>query len=131
MNVPFYQRIARALQARINCEDSNNEWYQKHTDTIENLTDQVMPHGSGFDGKSWLDFDASIPERLIFFIEYHHMDEHGYYDGWSTLKITVRPSLAWGYTMSLTGIVRRYRHDADYFRDVLYEALDRRDYTEE
>lgn len=124
MSVTFYQRIARALQARINCENGNNEWYERHTETIEQLVEQVMPHGSGFDGKSWLSFDESTPEKLVFYSEYHHMNDAGYYDGWSTLKIVVKPSLAWGHTLKITGIKREYAFDSDYFYDVFGDVLD-------
>ena len=47
------------------------------------------------------------------------MNEDGYYDGWSTLKVVVKPSLQWDFDFRLTGIARKYRFDRDYFEDTI------------
>ena len=121
----LYQRIASAMKARENSLKNNNEtWFDKHTETIEKAIKDNFPHGSGFDGNTWLDFELSNPQKLVFFSEYHHMNENGYYDGWSTLKVIVKPDLAWGFDFKLTGIQRKYRFNKDYFEDVFNQFLD-------
>jgi len=122
----LYQKISSLISARNNClKDSNSEWYEKHTEKIEELTKEHFPSGSGFDGFYSLSLESSTPERLVFFCEYHHMNENGYYDGWSTLKVIVRPSLQFGFTFKLTGIQRKYSIDRDYFGDIINDFLDK------
>jgi len=53
------------------------------------------------------------------------MNENGYYDGWSTLKVIVKPSLQFGFTFKLTGIQRKYSIDREYFEDIINEFLDK------
>jgi hypothetical protein len=36
-------------------------------------------------------------------VEYHHMDENGSYAGWSTYKVVVTPSLAFGINVAVRG----------------------------
>ena len=125
MKRKLYQAIASKLQAMKNLEnmDDVNGWYDKHAESIGGLIKEHFPHGSGFDGLIWLDFNNSTPQKLVFFAEYHHMNENGYYDGWSTLKIVVKPSLEWGFDFKITGIARKYRFDNEYFEDVVNSFL--------
>jgi hypothetical protein len=118
----FYQRIASLLQARANCEKSGNaEWFAKHTETIEDLCSKHLPHGSGFDSGCKFDVDASTPNRLVFSADFHHMDDHGYYDGWTTHQVIVTPDLAHGYSMRVTG---RDKHQIkDYIADTFHHAM--------
>lgn len=125
MKKPLYQQIASSLQAMINCEKSgNSDWYTRHQETIEDLCKNHMPAGSGFDAGTQLDFDRSTPEKLVFISAYHHMDENGFYDGWSDpVTVTVRPSLAFGILISISGIRRKNRYEKDYFYDTFDQAL--------
>ena len=125
MKRKLYQVIAGKLRAMENLKnaDDPNGWYDKHEDSIENLIKDHFPHGAGFDGEIWLDYSRSNPEKLVFFAEYHHMDQNGYYDGWSTLKCVVRPSLACGFDFKLTGIKRKYRYDAEYYYSMFHSFL--------
>lgn len=122
MKRKLYQHFASRLQAMQNCaKDRNVEWYDKHETVIERLCKNHMPSGSGFDNGTTLDPVASIPDRLVFSTAYHHMNEAGYYDGWSDHRVVVRPSLAHGFTLHITG---RDRNDIkDYIADVFNTAL--------
>lgn len=125
-NVKMYQKLARLVAARLNCAKCENwEWFEKHEAAIGKLMSDHFPSGSGFDGDSNVDLEASTPEKFVIRTEYHHMDEHGGYDGWSALTVTVKPSLAFGFNVKLTGIKRKYAHDRDYFEEVLAEFLDK------
>ncbi len=98
-----FQVIANKLQAIQNCVESNNiEWHDKHLEDLCNIITNG-PSGSGIDCGTKLDFDKSNSEKLVFDVAFHHMDEYGYYDGWTNHKITVRPSLLCGFTLTISG----------------------------
>jgi hypothetical protein len=104
----LYQQIASSLQAIENCRKSGNEeWLRKHRDTIAVLVKDRMPRGSGFDSGTAFDFNSSNPEKLVFLTLYHHMNDDGYYDGWTDHAVTVRPSLAFGFDLTISGRDRR------------------------
>lgn len=99
-----YQRIALALAAMENCQKSGNvEWHERHKATIEQIVENNFPSGSGFDSGTQFDFDASNQERLVFNTSFHHMDGNGYYDGWTEHTVTVKPSLAFGTMLKISG----------------------------
>lgn len=115
---PLYQRIAHLLNAVSNCERSSNaEWKEKHSDRINELVKEHMPSGSGFDNGTELDWDRSTDEKLVFNTSFHHMDEHGYYDGWTEHTVIVTPSLSWGLSLRITG---RDRND---IKEMIHEQF--------
>lgn len=116
-----YQRLASLVQARANCANGNNEWFERHTDAAEDLVKEYMPSGSGFDAGTKIDFDKTTPERLTFTTSFHHMNENGYYDGWTKHNVVVTPSLAFGFNLRVTG---RDRNDIkDYIAETFQDAL--------
>lgn len=119
----LYAKIATLLDARKRCSDTGNtEWSARHTETIEALVQHNLPHGSGFDIGTKIDFDKSTPSKLVFRTSFHHMNEHGMYDGWTDHTVTVRPSLAFGCTLTIGG---RDRNDIkDYITESFSHALD-------
>ena len=120
----LYQKLSQAIAAYHNSIAANNtEWIVKHSETIDRLCQTFMPTGSGFDAGTTLDVNQSSAEKLIFASAYHHMDANGYYDGWSDLTITVRPSLQFGFNIKITGLRGKNRCDMDYMMDTFYEAL--------
>jgi len=83
-------------------------WMDKHRARIESLVKDQMPSGSGFDSGTTLDIEASHAEKLVFLTSFHHMNEVGYYDGWTEHSITVTPSLAHEIHLRISG---RNRND--------------------
>lgn len=124
MEAKLFQHISRKLQALENCykhQSTHSAWIDIHTDSIESLVDGYMPSGSGVDSGTKLDFDDSKPNKLVFTFSYHHMNENGYYDGWTEHKCIVMPSLAFGIDIKITG---SNRNDIkDYLYDVFEQAL--------
>ena len=112
--------IANAVQARISCKDKGNtEWFEKHTERIEQLTD-FLPSGSGFDCGTKIDLDASHADKLVFQTSYHHMNDAGYYDGWTEHTVVVTPSFI-GMNIRVSG---RNRNDVkDYIGDTFQSML--------
>jgi hypothetical protein len=102
--VTVYQALAQALQARENCQRSgNDEWFARHTETIEMIAREYLPGGSGIDSGTRVDVDRSTPDRIRLELGYHHMNDGGMYDGWTEHTITIRPSLAFGFTLQISG----------------------------
>lgn len=100
----LYTTLASMVQARINCKaNGNSEWFERHTDNAESLVKKHMPSGSGFDAGTTIDFDRSTGERIVFNTSFHHMDENGYYCGWTEHVVTVRPSLLHGFMLTVSG----------------------------
>lgn len=101
---PLYVALANMVQARFNCHESENvEWFDRWTEKAETLTREHLPSGSGFDAGTKLELDRSSGELLVFTTSYHHMDEHGGYDGWTEHTVRVRASLMHGFTVSVSG----------------------------
>lgn len=83
---------------------------------------QSAPRGSGFDSGTMFLADDSSRRKLVFYTEYHHMTDTGYYDGWTEHKITVMADLICGYIVTISG---RNRNDIkDYIREVISCWLD-------
>lgn len=117
-----YQAIAGLLVASVNCDrKGNHDVSKKHRTDIETLVRQHLPSGSGFDNGTHFSFSESTPEKLVFKTAFHHMDEHGYYDGWTDHVVTLRPSLVYGFTMKITG--RNRNAIKDYIGDCFYHSL--------
>lgn len=120
----IYARIASALEARQNCEKSgNDEWFDRHTETIERITKQHMPSGSGIDAGMKFDFDKSTSNKLIWSFGFHHMNDGGYYDGWTEHNLIVTPSLAFGIDVRITG--RNRNQIKDYLHETMHYAVTR------
>lgn len=111
-----YVLLAQLLQARANCERSGNaEWFERHTEKIERIMRSTAPSGSGFDSGTSLNFERSNASRLVFTTAFHHMNEDGYYDGWTEHTVTAHADLASGFTLSISG--RDRNEIKDYIAD--------------
>lgn len=90
-------------------------------DEIRELVEEHMPRGSGIDAGTSLDFAKSTPEKLVFDTSFHHMNEVGYYDGWTEHVVTVRPTFDSGFDLTISG--RNRNQIKDYLHDVFTAAL--------
>ena len=119
---PVYMVIASKLQAMVNCDKmGNTEWRNNHLDAISKVLHDHMPSGSGFDCGTGFRVLDSTPERLVFSTSFHHMNEHGSYDGWTEHKVIVTPSLANGFNLRVTG--RDRNGIKEYIGDLFHEYL--------
>lgn len=124
---PLYRQIARTLSARDNCERSgNSEWLSKHCERLESISRDLLPSGSGFDQGTTIDFERSGSDRIVLRTSFHHTDESGGYDGWTDHTVTVRPSLAFGFVLRVSGRDRNgiKSYIADEFHEVLSRPFD-------
>ena len=118
---PLYREISSLLSAIENCKKRNNtEWEDKHTVSLDTLVG-FLPSGGGIDMGPKLDTDKSTPEKLVFHFSYHHMNENGYYDGWTDHTLTVRPSLQFGIDTRISG--RDRNQIKEYLFDTFHHAL--------
>lgn len=119
------QRAASLILAIQNCQKPGSthhpDYPAKHIDVLETLAREYLPRGSGFDNGSMFDVDASRADCLVINTSFHHMDDNGYYCGWSNHVIRVRAHLAFGFTVSVSG--RNVRDIKDYIADTFSVAL--------
>lgn len=76
-----------------------------------------MPSGSGIDSGTKLLIAESNQEKLVFSVEYHHMNQNGFYCGWSSRLLTITPTL-----------LSEFKLD---FSDEDYSGVDCQNYDEE
>lgn len=100
---------------------SNNNYYTQCEIELETITQQYLPHGSGFDSGTKIDTDKSQSNKLVFSTSFHHMDENGFYDGWTEHTITVRPDFVFNLDIKISG---SNRNDIkDYIHECFYHSL--------
>ena len=118
MKTKLYQELASRIDAMARCENTEkHEWFKKSEDLINKIM-ETAPSGSGIDNGTTLDLDKSTGEKLIFIFGYHHMNEAGYYDGWSEHTLIVKPSLQFGIDIRITG------QDRNDIKDYLYQVYE-------
>lgn len=119
------QEIASRIVARSNCERLGNaDWHRIHGDIVRDIGKDYLPRGSGIDSGSYVDQDASRPDRVVICTEFHHMNDVGMYDGWTSHSVVVTPTFD-GIDVRVTGRDRNGIKDylADVFRDALMAEL--------
>lgn len=113
----LYQVLALRVEAMKNCEATGNtEWRAKHLASIEWLVKQFMPFGGGFDNGTVFIWSGAA-NLLAFDTRFHHMNGDGYYNGWTSHTVRVRPSLALGFLLTISG------QDRNNVKDVVHEAF--------
>lgn len=96
------QRIAHLVAARANCaKTGNTEWYGKHSDALDAI-ERELPSGSGIDDGTKIDRNKTTATRIVLIAGYHHMNENGMYDGWTSHRITITPTFD-GIDVRVTG----------------------------
>ena len=111
-------KLSKCLIARNNCKASKHSWQTKWEQSIDEICED-LPSGSGIDSGVKFEIDKSTPEKLVFSVPFHHMDENGYYDGWTTYKITVKPSFWQGFDLKITG------RDKNWTKNYLYDLFNK------
>ena len=118
MNEKRYQRIASYLLARETCEKRGHDGSQWDERIKEEMSDS--PSGSGFDNGTQIS-EKSTSKKLVFETSFHHMNENGFYDGWTDHTVTITPNFR-DFDMAISG---RDRIDInEYISQVFGEWLD-------
>lgn len=102
-NVSIATAFAQALGAWRRCKGGQGApgWEERWNAYIEQL-ERALPHGSGLDGKVQLVREKSNERRLVIFAEYHHMNEAGFYSGWTDHEVIVTATFD-GLDIRVTG----------------------------
>lgn len=111
------QEIAGTVGAWKRCKAQGNSFADKHDDRLDTLEREFLPHGSGIDRGVQIDREKSTEARVLLRLGFNHMDEHGFYDGWTEHIVAVVPTFD-GYRLSIGG---RNRND---IKDYLHQTLD-------
>jgi len=115
----LYEEFAIWIVAYENC--SNQLQKLKYLEHLETLVKMHMPHGSGIDNGVMLLLEKSNKEKLVFQVDYHHMDDNGMYDGWSHHTATVTASLYHGINIRMGG--RNRNKVKEMLVEILWERL--------
>ena len=113
MKRKVYQAIASAISAM------PREWAEERLDLIER---EYLPSGSGINAGCKILVEESHKDRIVIQTEFHHMNEVGYYDGWTSHKVIVTPSLISGFYIRITG--RDKNGIKEYLAELFYQVLD-------
>lgn len=118
--IKVYQKIAREL-AVINNEKADNEWVERAFDNIAYIEKEILPYGSGFDNGCKISIEKSTANKIVIECNFHHMNDNGYYDGWTYHNCIITPDLAYGLDMKVTG--RDKRGIKSYILETIYHAI--------
>ena len=98
----------------------NNEhaqWGDIAHDRLAQLV-RLLPSGSGID--SGTELVSADRTKIVLTAGYHHMNDGGYYDGWTEHRITIRPRFD-GLEVTISG---RNRNDIkEYLHQTYHHAL--------
>lgn len=118
----LYQEIASLITARQNCYNTGNtEWFDRHEDALQEIN-SLLPSGSGFDSGSRIDLQKSNGEKICITTAFHHMNDNGMYTNWSDHVVTVKPSLQFGFLLSISG--KDFNDIKEYIVDIFSDVLD-------
>ncbi|WP_154316324.1 hypothetical protein [Burkholderia pseudomallei] len=118
--MPLYAAIASTLATIERCKSTRSPYLPSHEVRLGKLLD-MLPSGSGLDSGTQLLEDECKSNKLVFQADFHHMNGHGMYDGWSEHHVIVTPSLDTGAVIRITG--RNRNSIKDYLHDVFHHAL--------
>jgi hypothetical protein len=103
----------------------NCEWHKTVNDSFiaecENRIEKLqnlLPSGSGIDSGCKIDIENSGRNKVVITFDYHHMNEDGYYVGWTNHKLIVVPSFVFDFEMRITG------KDKNDTKEYLYDLFD-------
>lgn len=82
MEKPVAYQIAATAVAHQNCVRSGNSvWRKRHKARLDKIERECLPYGTRI--------VSATANELVFETSYHHMNEHGYYCGWSYHLVNV------------------------------------------
>lgn len=117
-NQTVIQAIASTHASRTNCANSGNTEWEERWDTYLSELLELLPSGSGFDNGTTL--KNVFPRAIEFATAFHHMNDGGFYDGWTEHLVVVTADFD-GFTVTVTG--RNKRDIKEYIADVFHAAL--------
>lgn len=115
---PLYRLLACRIQQAQGTDRTPPEIETRNREEMEELVKEFMPSGSGFDAGTKLDLDeCRHGHKLAFTTSFHHMGEHGTYDGWTEHKVTIF-AIFGGFEIKVSG------RDRNSIKDYIAEAFE-------
>jgi hypothetical protein len=126
-----YQAIADAIARLARAKEYPESYLSKvraesASDTLRHIEREILPSGSGFDCGTTIDLDESDPEKIVLRVNYHHITENGFYDGWTYHRVILTPAFD-GFYLRVTG---KNRNGISEFIERLFYDLLSEDYRE-
>lgn len=116
--VPVYKFIATQLSRVKNLENSNAPRSGRVFDALCAWVKKNGPSGSGIDMGTALS-EKSTMDCIVLGTHFHHMDEHGSYDGWTDHMVRCKASMLFGIDVTVSG------RDRNQIKDMLGEMYQR------
>lgn len=117
----LYEAIARCVASQSRAIRSGNPVHLSfQRDRLAKLCRDHLPSGSGIDNGSKLSHE-STPNRLIFSADFHHMNDGGMYDGWTSHSVVITPDLGMRFNVRVTG--RDRNGIKDYLADTFAHCM--------
>ena len=117
----LYKKIANATRwAAI-----TDEFKTKKMIELDELS-KLLPSGSGIDSGCTIDEEKSTKNKIIIHSAFHHMNENGFYCGWSNFDVIVTPDLLYDFNLKIVGrnaIYPAFSFTKEYLYSVFYAAL--------
>ena len=111
----LYKLIAQTVAWEPKAED----WADNREKLLSYIEKNLLPSGSGIDCGTQIIRKARKSSAFGMTMSFHHMNEGGYYDGWTEHAIVVVPDLQFDFTLAIGG--RDRNQIKDYLGDV-YDA---------
>ena len=102
-----------------------DEFKIKKMDSLSRLS-SLLPSGSGIDSGCTIDEEKSTGNKIVIHSAFLHMNENGFYCGWSKFDIIVTPALFRDFNLKIVGrkaIYPAFSYTKEYLYDVFYNAL--------
>lgn len=108
--------VVSACEALRNCEATpDHPWTARWASLLDAIEANLLPSGSGFDNGTKIDREATNAKRISLRVEFHHMNDAGFYDGWTSHNVTINPTFS-GCEIRISGSNRNGIRD--YIGDV-------------
>ena len=113
--------LSAAIQAMNNCTLSGRHEMAEIWDDYILAECAKLPSGSGIDNGMELIREECEKDKIVFSLDFHHLNEGGFYDGWTSHKVVIRPSFG-GIDIRITG--RDRNQIKEYLYDMMHDTFD-------
>lgn len=100
----LYQAIAQNARLLAKKESIHHEAARNRQKRIEDS----LPYGFGFDRGTRI--ESVTDQKIVFSTALHHMNQNGFYDGWTEHQVVVSASLCHGIDVVVRGRETPQRH---------------------
>jgi hypothetical protein len=109
----LYQLIAETV-----AWEPTKDFEDNRETLLHHIEKNLLPSGSGIDTGTKISRLRFKQGAVRLSLEFHHMNENGYYDGWTEHTVLVSPDLRYGFTLHVGG------KDRNQIKDYLGDTYD-------